>query len=618
MTLILSREKAKRLHLPIPKDTLENLEYRKYVFDKCTDDPEYRKKVWANCCLSSHYFINTFGWVYEPRKAINLPFITWDFQDEVLDGCRESFGRRDIGVEKSRDMGMSWIFLAAIFHRWLTSPLFAAGLVSRNEDMVDKSGDPDTLMWKLDFLYKNLPSWMQPIRNRVKLMLENKSNGSTISGYAATSDVGRGGRKTVFLMDEAAAFKTTDGYQAWASTSQTSDCRILLSTPAGNTGIFFDEMHRDESPMLKFRFHWTRHSEHRRGMYRVDGRGVNKDKDYNYPVGYKFIRDDSRIEPRNGWRSPWYDEECLRIGVPALIAQELDIDYGGSGSPYFAREIVNRHLKQHTKPWIHRGFLDFEEKTWKGTYTPSDKGNLFLWCELDAADRPQAMTAGDIVIGCDIATGKGGEMTTNSVAAVANRSTREVFAELATNTMDPSVFAEQVAALRLWLQGPYGLPFLIPEANGPGEIFIKRMREIQPARIFRRTVERKISKKKGDQYGWWSDINTKRLLLADFQNALRKDTIIVRHQAVLAETKHYVYLANTGKIEHDRAMDGLDPTATKENHGDRVIAYSLACRGMEETRVKQVANTADVPVGSYAWRRDIRRDESIKQSVTVW
>ncbi|MFI7879908.1 terminase, partial [Acinetobacter baumannii] len=72
-------------------------------------------------------------------------------------------------------------------------------MLSRNEDYVDKKGDPKALFWKLDYMIKKDPEWLQPKINRTKLHIENMDNGSTIEGESTTQRAGRGGRFTLIL-----------------------------------------------------------------------------------------------------------------------------------------------------------------------------------------------------------------------------------------------------------------------------------------------------------------------------------------------------------------------------------------------------------------------------------
>ena len=52
----------------------------------------------------------------------------------------------------------------------------------------------------------------------------------------------------------------------------------------------------------------------------------------------------------NGYlTSPWYEKERQRLVVPALIAQELDLEFAGSSSAFFPAELIERLLREDAR-----------------------------------------------------------------------------------------------------------------------------------------------------------------------------------------------------------------------------------------------------------------------------
>ena len=591
----------------IPKDVGKNMLYREVLMELADANIKYKRQIWAACKTDILFFCNAFLWVYEPRTPATLPFITWDFQDRTILAMEKALGKIDVGVEKSRDMGATWIFLSVFFHQWLFKPRRAFGLVSRTEDAVDKAEDPDTLMWKIDFHMKNLPHWMLPKYKRQKLSLKNENNNSVITGYAATGDVARGGRKTAFGMDEMASFQIDAGNACWASTQHVTDCRIAVSTPKGMAGIFAETMNGNDSEMVKVSLHWTQHPYKRRGLYcsKVDEASkelIIVDSQYEFPENYNFILDGKL-------RSPWYDRECRRHKIPAFIAQELDIDYGGSGFPFFSESMVDKHSRDFASQPFTCGELQFDTDKFDGFFTQNPDGRLRLWCHLTNEGRP--VSGHNYVIGCDIATGSAGSLATNSVASIAVKETGEKVAEFADNSLLPHEFADYVIALKKWFRGPSGEAFLVPEANGPGLVFLKRVMEIAGTRVYFRENEKTYGKKSTKQPGFWSTRDTKRALLGEYSRAVSEGHFINHSAVALEEMLHYVYLP-TGAIEHDKQSATLDPTAAGENHGDRVIADALCWRGIQTSPVRSdVEESVETsPYGSMAWRFAQAKKES--------
>src|SRR5260370_31721848 len=150
-------------------------------------------------------YVNTFVWQFTPRRRGGLqvgPFVTWDFQDEalltMLDCIEED---EDLCIEKSREMGASWMLLMVFEWLWHFQPWQKFLLISRNEKAVEDE-DPDSLFWKIDFMHRYQPDWLMPRMKRRKLFYGNEDNGSTITGQASTGKAGVGGRATAMGIDQ--------------------------------------------------------------------------------------------------------------------------------------------------------------------------------------------------------------------------------------------------------------------------------------------------------------------------------------------------------------------------------------------------------------------------------
>lgn len=531
---------------------------------------------------------------------------------------KDAIGNHDFGMEKSRDMGATWMFLVVFFHDWLFENSKCFGLVSQTQDMVDKTGDPSCLMAKLDFLLEHLPGWMRPNYTRTKLRLTNHDTESVIIGYAATDNIARGGRTTAFGLDECAFWPIDEGYKAWASTQHVTNCRIAVSTPNGKVGVFADNMHAVGAEMSKVSVHWSQHPDKAKGLYVSDKETQQLtiiDTDYKFPPDYKFVLDGKL-------RSPYYDRECRRHPVPALIAQELDIDYGGSGFPFFNSHDIDRHGSKWAYAPYQYGRITHDEQGDFHSYSPAEGGELALWINLVANGKPPANQ--DYVIGCDIATGLGGDRSTNSVASVFGLNSKEKVAEFCVNTLPPYDFAHSVIALAQWFSGPSNEPAYVAwEANGPGGMFAKEFLKHRRNRIYYREKLDKATDKRTEMPGWWSDNKSKRLLLGDYSKAIQYDEIVNRSLPALEEMLHYIH-TESGAVIHDKSQATMDPTAAKENHGDRVIADALASLLIRKKGSYVDKNTghqevnAVAPYGSMAYRMQLWEDEQQHNELSSW
>jgi len=553
------------------------------------------------CKLDPLFFVNFAGVIYEPRTPRVLPFITYDFQDQTLLAIDAAIGKCDVGIEKSRDMGMSWIVLTLFTWRWLFYPYQSFLLVSRTQDLVDKTDDSDSLMWKIDFLIKHLPRFMRPKidpnKDRSNMHLRNPHNNSLTDGTSTTGDIARGGRRTAELLDENGSFSLDDGYKALSSTQASTDTRIFLSTPQGAVGAYYDVMHDPHMEMVRLRLHWQLHPLKRPGLYtsdedgdlrildkaywrqRLKERGLNPDPlDLEQAVRplYDFICDKKT-------RSPWYDRECRRCPLPSLIAQELDIDYTGSKALFFNREMLVAAEKRDARPPLHVGEIEYEPDTAEPIEGFIDKamGLFRLWAHLDAHGR--LARDRNYVMGCDIATGNAdndGAGASNSTMTLGDEATGELIGKIATTGMDPYTFAKLCVAVARWAVGEDGNgAFMVWEANGPGRQFGGEVIRLGYRYIYYREAEDSIKKKRTLFPGWWSTTETKKTMLGEYARAMAAGECINRDAISIRECESYVVMPNQS-IEHIGGLGEIDPTGARENHGDRVIADGLCWKGI--------------------------------------
>jgi hypothetical protein len=296
-----------------------NLLWRQSIHKRVMDDPDYAKTIIQACQEDPLFFLNGFAYTYDPRAEpfSKVPFILYKpFQESAIEKLARAINSRDLLIEKSRDMGASWLCMGVFGWAWR----FRSGLsflcVSRNEDYVDKSGNPKALFWKFDFLLNNLPAWLRPAGykeslHRSKLHIENPENGSVIDGESTTGNVARGDRRTAILFDEFAAVDR--GYEALSSSRDSTNCRLFNSTPAGVNNAFYSVR---EKGIDKIRLHWTEHPLKAAGLYTTGHDGLLEVLDEKgYPKDYEPILD-GKV------RSPWYDYQCERAANPQEIAQE--------------------------------------------------------------------------------------------------------------------------------------------------------------------------------------------------------------------------------------------------------------------------------------------------------
>lgn len=252
-----------------------------------------QRRELAKCKLNQIYWINTYGWTYDPReKCTTRPFDLFPRQEEFIHWLAERDANKQSGLaEKSRDVGFTWLCSAYALHCWLFRNGDSTGFGSRKLDLVDNRDNPDSIFEKIRFLLAHIPSWMRPPgydphHHDKFCILLNPANKSTITGEGG-GDIGRGGRKTRYIIDEAAYLPNPNAIDA--SLSQTTRVRIDVSTPNGAGNPFHTKRFNGSVPV--FTFHW-------------------------------------RDDPRKN--EAWYEQEKIRLADPVIIARELDIDYSAS------------------------------------------------------------------------------------------------------------------------------------------------------------------------------------------------------------------------------------------------------------------------------------------------
>jgi phage terminase large subunit len=240
-------------------------------------------------------FINTFGYTTDPRLiAKNKPalvrFVLWPKQIELVEWMLERFRNGEPGtVVKSRDVGASWVASALLCSLSIFNKNFAAGLASATEAKLDRSSDPDTLFFKIREFMKHLPpefnAGYNPDKHSHYLRVTFPETGASITGEAG-DQAGRGGRKSLYIVDESAHFERPKLIDA--ALAATTECRLDMSSVNGIGNSFYERAHNPEVP--RFDLTW---------------------------------RDDPRKDDE------WYAAKVATLD-PIIVAQEIDCNFAAS------------------------------------------------------------------------------------------------------------------------------------------------------------------------------------------------------------------------------------------------------------------------------------------------
>jgi phage terminase large subunit len=188
-------------------------------------------------------------WVdtYDPRNAgkldklATMPLIMFPRQRELVDFLFTMIAAETNGlIEKSRDMGATWVAAAVSVWFLIYRPGASIGWGSRKADLVDRIGEMDSIFEKMRFIIKSLPTFLRPPEfdldaHMSYMKIINPASQASISGESG-DDIGRGGRKLFYLKDESAHYVHAEAIEA--SLSENTRVQIDISSVNGPGNVF--------------------------------------------------------------------------------------------------------------------------------------------------------------------------------------------------------------------------------------------------------------------------------------------------------------------------------------------------------------------------------------------
>lgn len=259
------------------------------------EQPERIPELLAYYKNNPAQMINDWGCTADPRNIERnlpavVPFILFPRQEEWISEVMQSWkAQKPLLSVKSRDMGLSWLSVALASVLCITHDEMNIGFGSRKEVYVDLKGSPKSLFHKARQFISLLPPELRGgfVRGATDpaMRLGFPNTGSIISGESGDG-IGRGDRAAIYFVDESAFLERPQLTEA--SLSQTTNCRVDVSTPNGLANPFAEKIMSGKFNV--FRFHW---------------------------------RDDPRKD------EAWYKKQKEELD-PVTLAQEVDIDFSAS------------------------------------------------------------------------------------------------------------------------------------------------------------------------------------------------------------------------------------------------------------------------------------------------
>lgn len=263
-------ETLNRLSLPQKREALALLEQKA----RLTQEREERERIeaeaggWeaekAKCAADPLYWFDKYAWTYDPR-LVGKPggafvrFILWPKQREFITWLLARVDAAEEGLgEKSRDVGVTYLCGGFALWAWLFRPGFKSTFGSRKVDFVDKKDDPDSIFAKIRIMLYRQPEQFLPKEfNRTRhdnyMRITNPETGSVITGEGG-EDMGRGGRSSMYVVDEAAFVANAETVEK--ALSGNTDCVIWVSSVNGMGNLFARKRHSILKPHQVFRLHW--------------------------------------------------------------------------------------------------------------------------------------------------------------------------------------------------------------------------------------------------------------------------------------------------------------------------------------------------------------------------
>ena len=612
-------------HERVPREVGRNVRYRRDLLLRAQGDKLFQRGIREMCRLDIIFYINSFVWQFNPKKAPGervAPFITWRCQERLLLDRPETTERKGIlwchehnktaVVEKSREMGASWLFL--IYQDWqcIFHEHSQVLNISKTEDAVE-SKSPDSLFWKLRFMHKYLPEWLAGEIRTGKLYFGYERSGSTNTGEASTGRAGVGGRASDVFIDEFPLIK--EDVEVRERTAGTSDVRFFNGTHQGVDTEFYRLTQTPE--IVQMRLHWTQHPDKNAGLYRyekslnrVQALRYDEDTDtiapcaltYQYAEDFKFdMSGHPTGGPYPGVRSPWYDGKVVDVGGVMAAAKELDISPTGSVMQFF-HPILIQTLKGKCAPPLWEGNIVYDEAGVPVELSLQGGGPVKLWTQLRNGKPVNSFYGA----GADVSGGTG---ATPSCLSITDGRLGAKVLEYANGNIEPKEFARAAVALcRLFCDEEGNGARLCWEHHGPGVQFGKEVWQALGYRqIFYRMKEGALSQEVSDTPGWAPVGAAMPSMLADYRHALLTRSMHNPSARALEECLQIKY-DGKGHLVNAKSINRVDPSAARENHADRVVSDGLSWKMVKDYNpvYQEKQKEEAVDVRSLAGRRRLR------------
>ena len=332
------------------------------------------------CAMSPSYFAFTYCYTLDVESNEIKLIPRYSYLEQFF---KENITPQNSHYEKSRQMMLSWAFMALFLWDITFKENVADFITSRKEFLVDdggKTSTPNSLMGRIRFMWERLPVFLKMPLEISYLRINNPATGSFVIAESSNPNAGRSGTWYRALMDEAALIpKSEDVFSSIIQACKGGT--YMNSTPYGRGGCFPRIRFDKKTTFRKRTLHWQLHPARNADWYKQQAANMTPDQvareldisyeksiagqiyhmfDYGKQVGkYDYDQD---FPMYNGWDfgigNPttilWIQERP----VPGQIIPEIRIidecEESGKEPPFFAAIIKEKPYTMRTREGLVR------------------------------------------------------------------------------------------------------------------------------------------------------------------------------------------------------------------------------------------------------------------------
>lgn len=508
---------------------------------------------YAKCIADPKYAIENYLKTFSSGVGY-VPFKLFPKQKEIIDNYENN--KYNI-VTKPRQAGVTTVTAA-----YIAIKIAFAGDDNPERALIlaNKEDTAVSMLSTVKEFLSQLPSWVWGEhaddnsyyeKNTGKhVKLKNKSE---VKALATSKDAARGFTPTMLIMDEAAFIENgSEVYAASISTISTGGKSILISTPNGYDPLYYktyDNAKKGENSYKITEMKW------------YEDPRYNKDLRWITPEGEEieeteFTFESFREKEKLGYKptSSWYQEMCESFNNDdKMIAQELDVNFLGSGGNVIEEKYIEYHRENNVKDpqWVEKDGGD---------------GQVWIWKEPVEEHR--------YIMGADPSRGDSEDY---SVFTIIDFTTMEQVVEYR-----GKLYPDQFADLIFKYGNHYNAYVVVDIAGGMGIATVRKLEEYKYPHLHHDEAKTKAiesqhgKKKRGDekekkkQIPGFNANGVRTPMIANFESYIRNDGLTIRSMRLISEMETFVFI--NGKADH---MKGF--------HDDAIQSLAMALWVLEDS-----------------------------------